>query len=91
MSKMARKQIYIEPEQEYLLKARAADLHISESELIREGINRVLEKNKVLLRDVNAWEEEKKFILSLGKKGYVKGGRRWKREDIYDREISGRH
>lgn len=33
-----------------------------------------------------SWEEEKRFIRSLMKKGPLKGKRRWKREDLYGRK-----
>ena len=37
MSRMIRKQVYIEPEQEELLKRRAKELGISEAALIRQS------------------------------------------------------
>lgn len=85
MPHMLRKQIYIDTRQDYLLKAKAAELHVSESELIREGIENILRTNAVALRDVKIWEQEKEFISSLMKRGPAKGGRTWKREDLYDR------
>lgn len=85
MAQMLRKQIYIDSQQDYLLKAKASQLHISESELIREGIEKILKTTPVVLQDIKAWEQEKRFISSLMGKGAVKGGRKWKREDIYDR------
>ena len=41
MTRMVRKQIYIEAEQEQLLKQRARELGVSEAELIRRGIYKV--------------------------------------------------
>ena len=41
MRRMVRKQIYIEPEQDKLLKQRARELGISHAELIRRGIDQV--------------------------------------------------
>ena len=41
----------------------------------------------VKVRVANAWDEEKKFITSLKKKRVVKGGRKWTREELYDRGI----
>lgn len=43
MPTMLRKQIYIAPRQERLLKTKASELHISESGLIREGIDKALQ------------------------------------------------
>ncbi len=91
MSQMQRKQIYIDRGQERLLKRKAAELRVSESELIRDGIEKVLRAGTALSGNIAAWEKEKKFIHSLIKKGAVKGARTWKREDIYDRKISGRY
>jgi hypothetical protein len=42
MRKMVRKQVYIELEQEELLKRRARELGVTESELIRRGINQIV-------------------------------------------------
>lgn len=91
MSQMLRKHISINTQQNYLLKAKASELHITESELIRKGIEKVITAAPIVLRDIKAWEREKKFISSIVEKGPVKGGRKWKREDIYDRKVSGRH
>ncbi len=83
MSKMIRKQIYIEPEQEALLKRLSREQGLTEAELIRSGIVRLSSRSNVV-RDITVWEEEKKFIRSLMKKGPLKGKRRWTREDLYE-------
>ena len=90
MSQMLRKQIYIDKRQERLLKRKASELSVSESELIRDGIENILRTGAVP-KNIIAWEKEKKFIHSLIKQGAVKGGRTWRREEIYDRKVSGRH
>jgi hypothetical protein len=84
MSKMIRKQVYIEPEQEALLKRLSKEQGLTEAELIRSGILRLSSRSDVV-RDITFWEEEKRFIRSLMKKGTLKGKRRWKREDLYER------
>ncbi len=84
MSKMIRKQVYIEPEQELLLKRLSREQGLTEAELIRSGIVKLSSRNNVV-RDITFWEEEKKFIRSLMKKGPLKGKRRWTREDLYER------
>jgi len=91
MSQMLRKQIYIDKRQERLLKRKASELSVSESELIRDGIENILRSGTAVPKDITAWEKEKKFIHSLIKQGAVKGGRTWRREGIYDRKVSGRH
>lgn len=85
MPSMLRKQIYIAPRQERLLKSKASELHISESELIRDGIDKMLNAGAIAVHDPKAWDAEKKFIISLSKKRAVKGGRKWTREELYDR------
>lgn len=88
MARMIRKQIYIEQEQENILKKRARILRKAESELVREGINMILLR-QYALKDSNAWKKERMFIQSLIEKGPAKGKRQWTREDLYDRKISG--
>jgi len=82
MRRMKRKQIYLEPEQDRRLRVLSGRQGKTESELIREGVDRVL--NEPLL-DRAAWERELAFIDSLIAKGPIKGKRTWKREDLYDR------
>ncbi len=84
MSKMIRKQVYIEPEQEVLLKRLSREQGLTEAELIRSGIVKLSSRSNVV-RDITFWEEEKRFIRSLMKKGALKGKRRWTREDLYER------
>jgi len=91
MPSMLRKQIYIAPRQERLLKTKASELRISESELIRDGIDKALKTGPTAGHDPKAWDEEKKFIASFIKRRPAKGGRKWSREELYDRKISGRH
>ncbi|MDP3297392.1 MAG: hypothetical protein Q8N09_07375 [Thermodesulfovibrionia bacterium] len=90
MARMIRKQIYIDEEQEKILKNKSKRLHKTEAELVREGINFIL-KGQRIYKDVTAWEREKRFIQSLIQKGPAKGRRRWTREDIYDRKVSNRY
>jgi hypothetical protein len=90
MSRMIRKQIYIDEEQERILKNKSKRLRKTEAELVREGVDFIL-KGQRIYKDAAAWEREKRFIQSLIQKGPVKGKRRWTREDIYDRKISNRY
>lgn len=41
MSRMVRKQIYIEPRQEEILKRRAKEMRITEAELVRRAIDQI--------------------------------------------------
>jgi hypothetical protein len=86
---MVRKQVYIEPAQDARLKRRAADLGVTESELIRRGIDLVTEP-AAQSRDEQAWEEEMAFILERARTlpapehGEPVIGRRWPREEMYE-------
>ena len=85
MAQMIRKQIYIDLRLDRLLKRKASELNTTESELIRDGIEKLLTTGTTIHHDIRAWEAEKKYIQSRLKKGPVKGGRNWKREELYDR------
>ena len=82
MRRMKRKQIYLDPDQDRRLRALSRHRGISESELIREGVDRVLEAPPL---DRSAWERQLALIDSLIAKGPLKGRRAWKREDLYER------
>jgi predicted DNA-binding protein len=85
MPRMKRKQIYIEPDQDRRLRALARRRGKTESQLIREGVNRVLREPVLLRLNHKAWEEESAFITSLIQKGPIKGKRTWRRGDVYER------
>ena len=84
MATMVRKQIYIEPEQEERLKQLASRTKMSEAQIIRQALERGLEAPEFLYPNDAAWEAEVEFMRSLAAKGPVEGGRRWRREDLYD-------
>ena len=91
MAQMIRKQIYIQGRQEMLLKRLSKELGLTEAELIRRGLDQGLGAGLEWSYDPSAWAEAKTFIKRLMAKGSVRGGKRWKREDLYDRKISGGH
>lgn len=80
---MIRKQLYIEPHQDALLKKRARLEGVTEAELVRRALEAHLGRVSTR-KDPAAWEKEKAFIA--GRRGAGRGGRRsWRREDLYDR------
>ncbi|MBM3935091.1 MAG: hypothetical protein FJ319_12470 [SAR202 cluster bacterium] len=85
---MVRKQIYIEPEHEEILKRRSKELGISEAELIRRAIESVGGGAARVYSDKDAWQEEIDFMNERRKMpaGRV---RTWTREDIYEERLSG--
>ena len=85
MAPMIRKQVYIEPRQNAILKQLARVRGVTEAEIIRGAIDREASTTfKVRQLDPTAWEEARAFILSLIAQGPVSGGRTWKREDAYE-------
>jgi hypothetical protein len=85
MSKMVRKQIYIEPRQERLLKERARELETSEAALVRDGIDRVLLSGSALaLPDEKAWREFWAVIRRRRRMEVPQTGRGWTREELYE-------
>ncbi len=92
MSTKIRKQIYIQPRQEHLLKAMsttgyayAQQTGISEAEIIRQAIDLHLSEITVPQTDISLWETEREFIEHIKTRPVQAGGRDWKREDLYER------
>ncbi|MBI4588807.1 MAG: hypothetical protein HY725_08195 [Candidatus Rokubacteria bacterium] len=85
MAAMIRKQVYVEPRQEKLLKALAKELGLTEAELIRRGIDRGLEGVAGLRPDPAAWQKVERYIRGRMLKRRLKGKRRWTREELYGR------
>ena len=81
---MVRKQVYIEPEQDELLKRRAQQLGVTESALIREGIDLAAGRRPRLLADEELWQEELAFMRERGKLRVPQQPRTWTREELYD-------
>jgi hypothetical protein len=87
MPRLVRKQIYIEPRQDALLKQKARFLGVTEAEVIRETLDRQMASVRLDVRDLRAWEREKAFIAKRMAKGLAPGTRRWKREDAYEERL----
>jgi hypothetical protein len=80
-----RKQIYIEAEQNNLLKEKARQTGLSEAEIIRQAIDRHIISVNSPTPNLSAWEREKAFIASLENRPSQPGKRDWQREDLYER------
>ncbi|MGA1795850.1 MAG: CopG family transcriptional regulator [bacterium] len=89
MAQMIRKQVYIEQRQDAILKRLAHVRGATEAEIIRKAIQR--EANAVVegegSPDPQAWGAVRDFILTLIAKGSAAGGRKWKRQDIYEERL----
>jgi len=85
VARMKRKQIYIEADQDRRLRMISRQKRTTESQLIREGINRLLNEPLPLTLDHAAWVRQREFIDALIRQGPVKGKRTWTREDAHER------
>ena len=78
---MVRKHISLTAEDRRLLKDMARTLDVSESEVVRRGIQLVAEHAS---RD-EAWREEREFVAERLKLPTLPGRRSWTRDELYDR------
>lgn len=81
---MVRKQVYIEPRQEILLKRLSREMHVPQAELIRQGIDRVVQGGSAFQPDPAAVERERRYLDWLVRNRPFRF-KRWCREDLYDR------
>jgi hypothetical protein len=82
---MKRKQVYIHADQDQRLRALARRNGTTESQLLREGVDRILAEPLPQGLDHRAWVKSREFIDSLIRRGPVKGRRRWTREEAHER------
>ena len=84
MAQMIRKQIYISPQHDRLLKRLAGEKKVSEAELIREAIDRQAESAAATppSPEPSAWQEALRFMNRLPRPRTAKP-RRVRREDAY--------
>ena len=87
MAQMIRKQVYIEPLQDAILKKRARMLGITEAEVIRRAIDGQTAFLSPGIRDLEAWEREKVFIAKRMADGSLPGGRTYRREEAYEKRL----
>ncbi len=84
MSRMVRKQIYLERRQDRAVKRLARRTKRSESEIIRAGVDAVLEEGNAREQRRKAFEQYESLIKQRMAKGPSPGKRDWTREDIYN-------
>lgn len=88
MSRKIRKQIYIEPMQDALLKRRAHKLGMSEAELIRRCLDELEWQAVTPPMDHQAWQDELAFIQRRAQTILGRQERRgWTREELYAERI----
>ena len=93
MTTMVRKQVYLEPRQNEMLKKWAAETGKTEAEILRQALDRWMASEQRRQEAEAAWEEERTFIEEWAAQGPVPGGRTWTREELYEERLSryGRH
>jgi hypothetical protein len=91
MTHMVRKQIYIEPRHEELIKRLAGRWGVSEAELIRQAIDQQISSGRLqsVPPDRISWEQAYQFMMDLYAKGPLTGqARDWSRKDLYEGRLS---
>ena len=84
MTEMIRKQVYIEPRHDRLLKERARRYRVTEADLIRQAIDRGLERTPTRAPDPEAWKQVERFIRRRRTGRLRQQKRAWTRNQLYD-------
>jgi hypothetical protein len=84
METKIRKQIYLDRQQNEMLKQSSRKLGVSEAEIIRQAIIAQAGRMVAGRKNLAAWKDERQFLQTLLDQGSVAGGRTWKREDLYE-------
>ena len=87
MARMIRKQLYIEPAQERVLKRRARELGVTEAELLRRSLDLVETGPLEGRPDPAAWRLEKEYIRRRRRIRVPAGERGWTRDELYEDRI----
>ena len=85
MPSKIRKQIYLEPRQDSLLKSLSKESGVSEAEVIRQILDRQLGYFGPTQPDLAAWEAEQTFIEEIKQRSPLAGGRDWTRNELHER------
>lgn len=86
VARMIRKQVYIEPKHERLLKRLSEARGVPESELIREGIERVTASPR--WTDRTAWKRLERAMRERARLKVPQTARSWTREELYEERMS---
>ena len=88
MAVMVRKQVYIEPGQEQFLKRRAAELGVTEADLIRQGISLLAQAPVVQALDPDAWAAEEAVLEQRARLTPGRAGDwRFRRDEVYQERL----
>lgn len=86
MGRMVRKQLYIEPEQDELLKRLSKELGVTEAELMRRALDSLVEPGEEDARQ-RALQELFAFMRARAKMKVPQTGRAWTRDELYDERL----
>lgn len=87
MSTMVRKQVYIEPEQDELLKQWAEETGKTEAEIFRQALDRWLASEQQRREADAAWKQVLAFAQERTAPGPIPGGRTWTREELHEERL----
>ena len=88
MTTMVRKQVYIEPRQDEILKKWAEETGKTEAEIFRQALDRWIASEQQRRQAEAAWEQVLAFVEEWAAQGPVPGGRTWTREELYEERLS---
>ena len=88
MARMVRKQVYLNPRQDELLKAASAQTGKTESELIREAIDEIYDAATARVEREAAWlrwrADSEDFARFIAERGGIEP---WDRESLYEERL----
>ena len=84
MGRMVRKQINIEDELDVRLQQLAEEKGISQSEVVRQALERYLHETQVQTRE-EALKALKEHWAEGERRGISSGGKKWTREEMHER------
>ena len=87
-TRMIRKQVYIEPRHEEILKQTAERWKLSEAELVRYAIDQLEKDQPPGPVRQRAWEKLKAFAEERALMQVPPTGRTWTRDDIYEDRLA---
>ncbi len=88
MTTMVRKQVYIEPRQDKLLKEWAARMGKTEAEIVRQALDHWLAREQQPQEAEAAWEQVLAFSEERAAQGVVAESRSWTREELYEERLN---
>src|SRR5438309_10145624 len=87
-ARMIRKQIYIEPRQETVLKEKAERWQMSEAEIIRHAIDQLEQAPPPHEVRMRAWAKLKAFADERGRMDVPPEPRSWTRDELYEERLA---